>query len=73
MCPTNGCTVRLAQDLLSAQSVIANSGYTATWLAFHRMILPIRSSLFETTLGGGLWDDLGSRGLGRSTKPAMKN
>ncbi|XP_069977695.1 uncharacterized protein [Penaeus vannamei] len=40
----------------------------------NRMIQPIRSSLFETTLsGGGLWDNLGSRVLGRSTKPVVKN
>ena len=75
MCPTNGCTVRLAaQDLLSAQSVIANSGYMVTWLAFLRMILPIRSSLFETTLGRrGLWDDLVSHGVSRSIKPVVRN
>ncbi|XP_069976329.1 growth hormone secretagogue receptor type 1 [Penaeus vannamei] len=33
------------------------------------LILPIKSSLFETTLGGGgLWHELGNRGLDRSTK-----
>ena len=31
-CPTNGCTVKLAQDMLSAQSVIANSGYTLGYI-----------------------------------------
>lgn len=73
-CPTNGCTVRLAHDLLSAKSGVANSSYMATWLASHRMILATRFSLYKTTLGeGGLWDDPGSRSLGRSIKPVMKS
>lgn len=74
MCQTNGCTVRLVQDLLPAQSVIANTGLTATWLASLRMILPSRLSLFKTLLGGGgLWDDQRSRGLGRSIRPVVMN
>lgn len=60
--------------LLLAQSLITNSVYMDTWLAFHRMVLPTRVSLFEITLGGrGLWGDLGSRDFGRSIKPVMKS
>jgi len=73
MCQTNGCTMRLAKELLPAQSVIANSGYMATGLTSLRMILPTRLSLFEATLGGGdLWDDLGSLGLSRLINSVMR-
>jgi len=65
--------MRLAKELLPAQSVIANSGYMATGLTSLRMILPTRLSLFEATLGGGdLWDDLGSLGLSRLINSVMR-
>lgn len=42
------------------------------YLASHGTILPTRLPLFETTPDGdGLWDDLGSHGLGRSIKGAI--
>lgn len=73
-CPTNSSTMRLAKNLLLAQSVTANSCYTDTWIVSHKMILPIRLLQCKTTrVGVGLWDDLQRRGSGRSIKPVVKS
>lgn len=44
------CSVRLAQGLLPAQSVNANSDYTGMWHAFQKLILPTKISSKETAL-----------------------
>lgn len=72
--PTNGCAMRLAQDLLLSQSMITNSVYSATRLISHTMILPTRLFLHKTTIdGGSLCDNLRSCDLGTSIKLVMKS
>lgn len=55
-CLTSGCTVRLIQSLLPAESFSANSGYMGMWLIIATATLLSGLFLLETILNGG---DLG--------------